>query len=217
MNFFQKVRCILTMGRGIVSGLPEASAGRDPIELFAEWFDAAARAGILLPETIVVASVSPEGRPSARCMLLKGFDERGFRFFTNYQSRKAEELDANPYVAFVLHWAVLQRQVRIEGKVSRLSREESEAYFLSRPRGSRIGAWASNQSRLLDQRATMESRVREFDAKHPGNEVPLPPFWGGYLVSPVSIEFWQGRSDRLHDRLRFVRKGKEWRAERLYP
>jgi pyridoxamine 5'-phosphate oxidase len=217
MNFIQKIRCILTMGRGVVSGLPEASAGRDPIELFGEWFEAAGKSGILLPETIVVATASAEGRPSARCMLLKGFDQRGFHFYTNYESRKADELEANPYVALVLHWAVLQRQVRIEGKTSRVSEEESAAYFQSRPRGSRIGAWASMQSRALDKRATLESRVREFEKKFPGDEVPLPPFWGGYLVEPERIEFWQGRSDRLHDRLCFVLSEEGWSAQKLYP
>jgi len=217
MNFLQKIRCILTMGRGVVSGLPEASADRNPIELFGEWFEAAGKAGILLPETIVVASASAEGRPSARCMLLKGFDQRGFYFYTNYESRKAGELDVNPHVALVLHWAVLQRQVRIEGKVSRVSEQESTAYFQTRARGSRIGAWASKQSRPLDQRGTLESRVREFDGKYPGEEIPLPPFWGGYLVDPDRIEFWQGRSDRLHDRLCFVRSQAGWSAQRLYP
>jgi pyridoxamine 5'-phosphate oxidase len=217
MNFLQKVRCILTMGRGVVSGLPEASADRDPMDLFGEWHKAAGKAGILLPETIIVATASADGRPSARCMLLKGFDQRGFCFFTNYESRKAGELDENPYVALVLHWAVLQRQVRIEGKVSRLSEEESTAYFQSRPRGSRIGAWASKQSHTLEQRTTLESRAREFDSKYPGEHIPLPPFWGGYLVEPDRIEFWQGRSDRLHDRLCFLREAERWRAERLYP
>jgi len=150
-------------------------------------------------------------------MLLKGVEAGGFVFFTNYESRKAAELAANSRAALVFHWAVLERQVRVEGKVERLSPVESEVYFRTRPRGSRIGAWASKQSRPLPDRAELEARVREHDARFAGGEVPLPPFWGGFRLVPERIEFWQGRLDRLHDRLRFERERGGWRAVRLYP
>jgi pyridoxamine 5'-phosphate oxidase len=150
-------------------------------------------------------------------VLLKSFDPNGFVFFTNYGSRKAAELDANPHAALLFHWTLLQRQVRIEGSVSKVSQEESYEYFSSRPRGSRIGAWASSQSTYLESRATLENRVREMEARFPGEEVPLPPFWGGYRLAPKSMEFWQGRVNRLHDRLRYDREDNRWSITRLYP
>jgi pyridoxamine 5'-phosphate oxidase len=217
MSLLAKLRTLLTVGQGVVRGLPDATADRDPIELFREWFAAASRAGIFLPEAMTVATATPEGAPSARMMLLKGVEAGGFVFFTNYESRKAAELAANSRAALVFHWAVLERQVRVEGKVERLSPVESEVYFRTRPRGSRIGAWASKQSRPLPDRAELEARVREHDARFAGGEVPLPPFWGGFRLVPERIEFWQGRLDRLHDRLRFERERGGWRAVRLYP
>lgn len=217
MSIVNTVRALLTMGRGVLGGLSELRAGDDPIALFREWFDAATRAGILMPEAMTLATATPDGVPSARMVLLKGFDHRGFVFYTNYESRKAQELDANPRAALCLHWTVLQRQVRIEGAVTRVTAEESAAYFRTRPRGSRIGAWASRQSSPLDTRDTLEARVREFDTKYPGDDVPLPPFWGGFRVAPERIEFWQGRANRLHDRILYTKNGDGWRTQRLYP
>jgi len=206
-----------TLGQGVISGLPEASAERDPLDLFREWFDLASGSRILLPEAMTLATADAEGVPSARMVLFKGLDERGFRFFTNYGSRKSKELGENPHAALVFHWAVLHRQIRVEGEVERLTREESEAYFGTRPRGSRIGAWASKQSRQLDERETLEEAFASADRRFEGKEVPLPPFWGGFRVVPRRIEFWQGRANRLHDRLRFIRSEDGWVPERLYP
>ncbi len=166
---------------------------------------------------MTVATATPEGTPSARMMLLKGVDERGFVFFTNYESRKSAELLGNPRAALVFHWAVLQRQVRVEGTVEKLSEAESSAYFRTRPRGSRIGAWASKQSAELPSRAELERRVAEYDARFAGQDVPLPPFWGGFRLSPAVIEFWQGRINRLHDRVRYTRAATGWTVARLYP
>jgi pyridoxamine 5'-phosphate oxidase len=217
MSLLAKLRTLFTLGQGVVRGLPPAAADRDPIELFGEWYAAATRAGIFLPEAMTVATATRDGVPSARMMLLKGVDRRGFAFFTNYESRKGAELEANPRAALVFHWAILERQVRVEGTVSRLPPAESDAYFRSRPRGSRIGAWASRQSRTLPDRAELEARVREHDARFAGTDIPLPPFWGGFRLVPDRIEFWQGRIDRLHDRLRFERDGASWKSVRLYP
>lgn len=215
MSLKSSLRTIVTLGQGVIQGIPEAAADRDPIELFGEWFRVASESGIVHPEAMALATASAEGAPSVRMVLLKDVDERGFVFFTNYGSRKASELDANPQAALCLHWAVLERQVRIEGAVERVSREESKRYYDSRGRGSRIGAWASEQSRPLERREDLEARVREFDAKYPGEDVPLPPFWGGYLLRPARIEFWQGKADRLHERLVFVRSGEGWETLRL--
>jgi pyridoxamine 5'-phosphate oxidase len=217
MSLLAKVRALITFGRGVAHGLPDAAADQNPISLFRTWFDAAVRAGIYLPEAMTVATATPDGAPSARMMLLKGADERGFVFFTNYESRKGAELAVNPRVALVFHWAILQRQVRVEGSVARLTADESDAYFQSRPRGSRIGAWASRQSAPLTARTELEGRVREHERRFATGNVPLPPFWGGFRLTPLRIEFWQGRTDRLHDRLRFERDGERWRAVRLYP
>ena len=217
MSIGSTVRALITMGRGVVQGLPELKATPDPIDLFRAWFDDATRAGILMPEAMTLATTTSDGRPSARMVLLKGFDANGFVFFTNYRSRKARELTGNPHAALCFHWSILQRQVRIEGCVTRTSVEESEAYFRTRPRGSRIGAWASSQSETLDSRETLEARVRELEAKYPGENVPLPEFWGGFRIAPARIEFWQGRINRLHDRLVYSRQNDTWRLERLYP
>lgn len=216
MSLKSSLKTVLTLGQGVVSGLPDAAADADPIALFKAWFEAAEESGILLPEAMSLATASPDGVPSARMVLLKGVDQDGFVFFTNYGSQKAAELDANPHAALCFHWAVLQRQVRVVGTVQRCSQDESAHYFATRGRGSQIGAWASRQSQVLEDRSELEDRVRELDAKYSG-EVPLPPFWGGYRILPERIEFWQGRTDRLHDRLRFVRDGGSWTTQRLYP
>ena len=218
MSLMSSLKAVLTLGRGVVAGLPDAAPDADPVELFRAWFAAAAEAGILLPESVALATATPQAVPSIRMVLLKGVDEHGFVFFTNYGSQKARELDANPVAALCFHWAVLQRQVRVSGPVERTSREESEAYFATRPLGSRIGAWASAQSRPLADRAELEGRVRDYTERFGDGSVPLPPFWGGYRLRPRRIEFWQGRMDRLHDRLVFTRgTDGSWSTERLYP
>ncbi len=217
MSFLSTLRLLLTLGKGVARGLPEAAADRDPVDLFGEWFEAARRAGLLLPEAMAVATTSKDGQPSVRMMLLKAFDRRGFVFYTNYDSRKAGELAAHPRAALLFHWAALQRQVRVEGPVTKLSADESYAYFRTRPRGSRLGAWASRQSEPLPDRHSLEARFRQYERQYEGAEVPLPPFWGGYRVAPQRIEFWQGRANRLHDRLLFVREGEGWQTMRLYP
>ncbi len=217
MSFRSWFRTLITFGRGVTLGIAEATAGRDPIDLFGEWFDAARRSGIIHPEAMTLATSSNEGRPSARMVLLKGLDQRGFVFFGNHESRKAQELAENPRAALLFHWAVLERQVRIEGTVTTITTAESEAYFKTRPRGAQIGAWASKQSSELEDRRVLEQRVKDFQEKFAGGEVPLPPFWGGYRLQPERIEFWQGRADRLHDRLVFEKEGDGWVSRRLYP
>lgn len=216
MSLKSSLKTVLTLGQGVAAGIPEAAADADPIELFIAWFEAAVESGILLPEAMTLATATSDGIPSARMVLLKHVDQDGLVFYTNYGSQKASELDANPHAALCFHWAVLQRQVRVSGSVARVSDEESAAYFATRSRGSQLGAWASRQSRVLPSRDALEDRMRELQAEH-SSEVPAPPFWGGYRLSPVRIEFWQGRADRLHDRLRFERAEGEWTAQRLYP
>ena len=217
MSLRSNLRLLFSLGRGLARGLPDADPGLDPIQLFGQWFEAARKAGILLPEAMTLATASADGAPSARVVLLKGFDQRGFEFYTNLGSRKANELTANPRAALCFHWGVLQRQVRIEGSVRALSRETSAAYFGTRARGSRIGAWASRQSESLPEREQLERRVEAMEKRFEGREVPLPDFWGGYRLDPERIELWQGRADRLHDRLLFERDGEGWGCRRLFP
>ncbi len=217
MSIRSTLRALLTLRKGVFTGLDEQSVGRDPLRLFGEWFREAGEAGLYLPESMTLATATPDGRPSARLVLLKGHDERGFVFFTNYDSRKGAEIDANPRAALAFHWPILQRQVRVEGSVEKISAEESFAYFRTRPRGSRIGAWASRQSATLPSRAELLERVEEFRMRFDGQDVPLPPFWGGYRVVPERIEFWQGRADRLHDRFLFERVADGWTTRRLSP
>jgi len=190
----------------------------DPIALAQRWFADAQAAGVEQHDAMTLATATPDGRPSARAVLLKGIDARGFAFFTNYESRKARELEANPHAALVLLWIPLQRQVRVTGSVARLSEEESDAYFGTRPRGSQLGAWASQQSRPLPDRAELESRWAALDERYGGGAVPRPPHWGGYRVDPREIEVWQGRANRLHDRFAYTRAPDGgWRRERLQP
>jgi len=203
--------------KGVITGLPEPTKDRDPIDLFAEWFDVARDSNIILPEAMILATATLDGRPSARMVLLKGFGEEGFTFFTNYGSRKAGELDSNPYAALTFHWEILQRQVRIEGTVRKITTEESAEYFATRARESKLGAWASKQSRPVFSRDELEKAVEAVKSKFDGKEIPLPLFWGGYRLAPELIEFWQGRLGRLHDRLVWVRDAGTWRTERLYP
>lgn len=189
----------------------------DPIVQFGKWLEEALAEGLMLPNTMTLATATPEGRPSARMVLLKGFDHEGFVFFTNYESRKARELSANPYAALVFYWARLERQVRVEGRVERVSAEDSDEYFASRPLESRLGAWASQQSAPLASRAELEERVAALEEQYASGEVPRPPHWGGWLVRPVSIELWQGRPNRLHDRFLYTRSDDGWDRVRLYP
>ncbi len=217
MSLKSSIRSLMTMGQGMAQGLPEAAADRDPIDLFSEWFDAAQKSGILLPEAVTLATATPDGTPSARMVLLKEFSDRGFEFYTNFGSRKARDLDGNPKAALLAYWPVLQRQVRIEGTVERVSAEEANTYFRTRARGSQLGAWASKQSDSLKSADDLQARFKRYDAQFEGSEVPLPPFWGGYRVKPERIEFWQGRLNRLHDRLVFCRTESGWEPTRLYP
>jgi pyridoxamine 5'-phosphate oxidase len=189
----------------------------DPRTLFARWLDEARGSGALEPDAVALATATPEGLPSARMVLMKDFDERGITFFTNYGSRKGDELGANPRAALLFHWPELGRQVRIEGSVSRMDREESEAYARSRSRESQLSALASPQSRPVPGREWLERRVEELDREHAGSELPVREDWGGYRLKPHAWEFWQHRENRLHDRFRYKLAGGEWRAERLGP
>lgn len=191
--------------------------GSDPIALFRSWLADAFAAAIPNAESMVLATATPDGAPSARYVLLKGVDGGGFVFYTNVESRKARELATNPQAALAFYWVTLGRQVRVEGQVETLPRAEVEAYFRSRPRGSQIGAWASPQSNPIDSRETLERRVDELEAEYAGRDVPLPPFWGGYRVLPSTIEFWEHRESRLHDRLRYAQLDGGWSVERLAP
>lgn len=203
------------------SGLTEQAAGADPFALFARWFDEARDGGVREPNAMTLATADAGGRPSARVVLLKGLDARGFTFYTNYQSRKGEDLAANPHAALVFWWEAMERQVRVEGAVERVAAKVSDAYFASRPRGSRLGAWASEQSRVVAGRAELEARLEEVEEKYDDGHIPRPPHWGGYRVLPDRFEFWQGRPNRLHDRLEYVpadgSAGEGWTVRRLAP
>lgn len=198
--------------------LKEDDLDPDPLVLFRRWFDAATAAGAFEPEAVALATATPDGRPSARMVLAKGVDERGFAFYTNYGSRKGEELEANPRAALLFHWPTLGRQVRVEGPVERLPREESERYAMGRSRDSQVSALASPQSRPVPSREWLEDRVAELAREHEGRELPVRDDWGGYRLIPHTWEFWQHRPNRLHDRFRYVSDpGGGWRIERLAP
>lgn len=198
--------------------LNECDVAPDPIRQFRAWFDAAVQAGLREPNAMTLATVGAEGRPSARVLLLKDFDAEGFVFYTNYASRKGQELAGNPWATMIFWWGDLERQVRIDGTVAQVSAEESDAYFASRPPGSQIGAWVSPQSQVIAGREALVQRLADLTQQFAGQTIPRPPHWGGYRLAPVEFEFWQGRPNRLHDRLRYrLESGGAWLIERLAP
>jgi pyridoxamine 5'-phosphate oxidase len=201
-----------------LEGLREEELHPDPFQQFATWFRAAMDAQVLETNAMTLATATRDGFPSARIVLLKGVDEQGFVFFTNYESRKGREIEENPHAALLFYWAELTRQVRIEGIVTKVSVEESEAYFRSRSELSRLGAWASRQSRVIDSRAVLDERMHALVTEYSGRDIPLPPYWGGYRLIPTAFEFWHGRPNRLHDRLCYIRdEDLNWHIERLSP
>jgi pyridoxamine 5'-phosphate oxidase len=199
-------------------GLRRADLHSDPLKQFGAWFAAALAAEIRDVNAMSLATATPDGKPSVRIVLLKGFDERGFTFFTNYDSEKGKHLEANPHAALCFFWVKLERQVRISGSVERTSREDSAAYFHSRPPGSRLGAWVSKQSEVIDSRQILDARLQQMSERFEGGDITLPPHWGGYRLKPDQIEFWQGRPNRLHDRFRYSRRADAtWQIDRLAP
>lgn len=199
-------------------GLDERYCETNPILQFERWMKDAQAADLKEPNAMTLATATAEGRPSGRIILLKEVSDLGFVFYTNYTSRKGREIEANPFAALTFYWPELERQVRVEGGVQRLAREQSAAYFRSRPVGSRLGAWASHQSEILPSREPLDQKLAQLEHQYSGNnDIPVPEFWGGYCVLPDVIEFWQGRPNRLHDRLRYRKSGDNWTIERLYP
>jgi len=198
-------------------GLDEKDVKSDPMEQFEDWFEAAVENNLVDANAMTLGTANKDGQPSSRIVLLKGFDERGFIFYTNYNSRKSNELDENPFAALCFYWKEFDRQIRIRGEVDRLPREESADYFKSRPRDSQIGAWASHQSDYAENREELEQRFKTLEEKYEGDDVPLPDFWGGYVLDPVCYEFWQGRPSRMHDRIVYEKNNGNWEIKRLYP
>jgi len=198
-------------------GLRRADLAADPLDHFRRWLQDALDAGLPEPTAMTLATVDTAGRPSARTVLLKGCDDRGLTFFTNYDSRKGQELEENPRAALLFFWQAHQRQVRVEGGITPLSRDESTAYFQSRPRGSQLGAWASPQSAVIENRDALERSLQEIESRFQGKDVPLPPRWGGLRLAPDMVELWQGRPSRLHDRFRYRRTTDGWTVDRLGP
>jgi pyridoxamine 5'-phosphate oxidase len=201
-------------------GLSESDLAATPVEQFARWFkQAATEGGLVEPNAVIGSTAEAEGRPGSRTVLLKGFDERGFVFYTNYESRKGRELAVNPYVSLLFPWHAMARQVIVQGVAHRTGRDETAAYFRTRPHGSQLGAWASTQSSVIAGRDALDAAYADLEARYPeGEQVPVPPHWGGFRVVPSTVEFWQGRENRLHDRLRYVAEpGGGWRVERLSP
>jgi pyridoxamine 5'-phosphate oxidase len=197
--------------------LMEENIAANPAEQFAVWFRQALAADLPDANAMTLATANTSGKPSARIVLLKGFDQSGFRFYTNYQSRKGQELEENPQASACFFWSELERQIRIEGQTEKLSREESTAYFKKRPRLSKLGAWASSQSSEVDSRETLEQNFEKIKSRFEDKEIPVPDFWGGYLLIPARVEFWQGRPGRLHDRIVYSRKNDRWATARLSP
>ncbi|CAM2891106.1 pyridoxamine 5'-phosphate oxidase [Rariglobus hedericola] len=201
-----------------LSGLLEKDLARDPFRQFDKWFQEAEAAKLVEPNAMTLATATKDGRPSARTVLLKGVDGRGFVFYSNYESRKGRELAENPRASLLFPWIALERQIIIEGTLAKITREESDAYFHSRPRASQLGAWVSQQSSIITGRSVLEDAMKALEKKHAGAEIPLPPAWGGYRLAPETVEFWQGRRSRLHDRLRYRRETDgTWIVERLAP
>lgn len=201
-----------------LQSLHETDVLPDPFAQFARWFEEAAKSQLPEPNAMTLATASPDGRPSARTVLLKGFDIQGFVFYTNYESRKGRDLAVNPQAALLFTWLELERQIRIEGTVEKISAEESLAYFQSRPLGNQIGAWASPQSQVISDRGILENRSAQLQAEYAGADaLPLPPFWGGYRLRPDCLEFWQGRESRLHDRICYNLENGQWNIQRLAP
>ena len=217
MTLLEKLRCLFTFGQGVALPLPEISENSTPSQLFEDWFEDATKSGVLLPEAMSLSTCDVDGQPSSRMVLLKEHDDQGFVFFTNYTSRKSGELTNNNKVALLFHWGVLQRQVRIEGEVEKISLQESADYFHSRGIGSQVGAWASKQSQQLKYDSELNDRMKHYQEKFVDGDVPYPEFWGGWRIKPHSFEFWQGRANRLHDRLCFKLKDNKWQHFKLNP
>lgn len=217
MTLLEKLRCLLSFGQGVALPLPEINPKTLPNDLFSTWFDDAKKSGLILPEAVSVSTCGSDGQPKSRMVLLKEFNELGLVFYTNYASDKSQQLRENQKVALLFHWSVLQRQVRIEGEIELVDKETSEAYFHSRDRGSQIGAWASKQSSHLASDTELSDNVKYYEKKFKDQEVPLPEFWGGWRVIPSYFEFWQGRSNRLHDRLCFEKSTEDWTHFKRHP
>ncbi|MCF3651376.1 pyridoxamine 5'-phosphate oxidase [Synoicihabitans lomoniglobus] len=200
-----------------LAGLAEADLARDPFRQFDKWFQEAEAANVIEPNAMTLATVDSDGTPRARTMLLKSVDGRGFVFFTNYESAKGRDLTTTPRATLLFPWLALERQVIATGTVTKISREETDAYFQSRPLGSQFGAWASPQSTVVPSRKTLEDNLRAVESRYAGQPVPTPPHWGGYCLNPATVDFWQGRRNRLHDRLRYRRADQDWVIERLAP
>jgi len=199
------------------NGLLESDVDPDPIRQFSVWFEQATKSGIMEPNAMSHATVSPDGQPSMRIVLLKGIDDRGFIFFTNYESRKGKDLEVNPKSSLLFFWGELERQVRIEGTIERIDKHSSKSYFDSRPEGSRVGAWSSNQSEIVASRDVLENRFDENMRRFAGKDIPMPDYWGGYRLVPAMLEFWQGRGSRMHDRIRYRLIDGSWVIDRLSP
>ena len=197
--------------------LTEKDLSSSPFRQFKNWFRNAVKAKLVAPNAMILATASPDGKPSARMVLLKGFDRRGFVFYTNYKSRKGRELSQNPHAALIFYWRELERPVRITGLVKKVSRKESSEYFHSRPRETQLGAWVSRQSSVIENRAQLDRKLNQIRKKYRGKQVPLPPYWGGYRLSPNEFEFWRGVFNRLHDRLCYSKSNRHWNITRLSP